>query len=299
MSNVTHIGDAREILTTIASGSVQACVTSPPYWCLRDYKDPRQIGLERTVEEYVDALCAVFSQVARILREDGTFWLNLGDTFNNYLGGQGDSRGSSGYADGYRPRFPSGHGLLVPTLPRKCLVGVPQRILARLVSAGWIHRATIVWLKTSSNRGERCRDRPSRRHEEIFLLSRSPDYIADFHRLPKEFRQSVWALPAGRGGSQHPAPFPKELVRLVLEAATDPGDLVMDPFAGRGTVGEVAKSMGRRSLLVEINPGFPVNGNAPPWTAAERKHELEPCSFDGGTNGEADPSHAPIPPQLA
>ncbi len=118
-------GDCRDVLKTLPDASANCCVTSPPYWGLRDYGVARQIGLERTPEEYVVNLVAVFREVRRVLRDDGTLWLNLGDTFNAYNGNRGTGSRYAGNREEREPAFPTGYGLMCPALKPKDLVGIP------------------------------------------------------------------------------------------------------------------------------------------------------------------------------
>ncbi len=251
--------EALEVLLGRPSGSVQCCVTSPPYWKLRDYHHAQQIGLENTVEEYLERLLIIFAEVRRLLAPDGTCWVNLGDTFNNYLGGTThESDGVAGYADDSRPRFASGSGLLDSRLPRKCLMGVPYRFALAMLKEGWLLREQVTWAK-ATNLPDTATDRPDHNSEPIFLFTKRPDYKCDRRRLPRAFRGSVWHLPCGRRGVDHPAVFPDLLARLCITASTDPGDLVLDPFAGSGTTGVVALELRRRALLAELNPEYCAN----------------------------------------
>jgi DNA modification methylase len=170
-------GGALEMLRTLPAESVQCCVTSPPYWGLRDYGVDGQIGLERTPEEYVARLVEVFGEVRRVLRDDGTLWLNLGDSYA--AGGMGagggkqlTNRGTSagGHMDKPR-RAPLG-------LKPKDLVGIPWMVAFALRSDGWYLRSDIIWAKPNPM-PESVTDRPTKSHEYIFLLSKSERYYFD------------------------------------------------------------------------------------------------------------------------
>lgn len=249
----TIIGDARRVLRDLPSESVQCCVTSPPYWQLRDYHHPDQIGLERTVGEYIGNLRQVFDEVRRMLTPDGVCWVNIGDTFNNYLGGdRRQSAGASGYSDPWRPKIPSGAGLLVPGLPRKSMCAIPQRFVVAMLESGWVLRSELAWLKVDRNLPDRAKDRLDRNRESVFLFSKSPDSSMRRHRLPRRFQGEVWRIRSGRGGLSHPAVFPEQLAELCITAVTNPADVVLDPFAGSGTTGRAAERLGRNAILVDV-----------------------------------------------
>lgn len=180
-----HIGDALEILSAMPKDSAQTCVTSPPYWGLRDYGTKGQLGLEATPEKYVQRLVGIFSEVRRVLRKDGTLWLNLGDT---YVGG-GNNRGAR--ADFKKSTMQSSNrgaiGQVAPhgvhkfrseILKPKDLVGIPWRVAFALQADGWYLRQDIIWAKPNPM-PESVRDRCTKSHEYIFLLSKSPSYFFD------------------------------------------------------------------------------------------------------------------------
>jgi site-specific DNA-methyltransferase (cytosine-N4-specific) len=148
-------GDARVELARLKPRTVQVCVTSPPYYRLRDYGDSRQIGLESTVDEYVQQLRVVFRHVLRALTPTGTLWLNLGDTYNAYQGNRGRSRSISNRADEHRAHSP--RGLIDRTAKNKDLLGVPWRVVLGLTEDGWYRRSDVIWPR---NRPERVKDRP-------------------------------------------------------------------------------------------------------------------------------------------
>lgn len=176
------IGDCRDQLKTLDDESVQTCVTSPPYWGLRDYGAPDQLGLEETPQEYVENLVDVFREVRRVLRKDGTLWINLGDT---YIGGRNGGVGSSGTitsrnhtAVRQAHRRGGKTHRKAPGLKRKDLVGIPWRVAFALQADGWWLRSEVIWHKPSPM-PESVRDRPSRAHEHVFLLSKSARYYYD------------------------------------------------------------------------------------------------------------------------
>lgn len=258
MTRSLEHGDARCLPWTDAS--VQCVVTSPPYWGQRDYGYEGQIGLEATWPEYVDALVAVGREVRRVLSPDGTFWLNLGDTFNtramirpsSHQGGLGHDNESIrlSWAEA-RDRGLVRYSARQPGMKDKDLMLLPYRVADALVADGWWLRCDVVWSKPWGA-PENARDRPSRYHESIFMLT--PTARTKFHkdRCPEGAR-SVWEFAVGRG-SEHRAVFPDELVRRCLLLSTDEGDVVADPFAGSGTTARVAESMGRVGLGLDAAP---------------------------------------------
>lgn len=168
--------DARRI--PLADGSVQCVVTSPPYLGLRDYGVPGQIGLEDTPDAFVETMREVFAEVWRVLRDDGTLWLNLGDSYNAYNGGAGPSSSLSQTQSRERPQLSTGYGLKVKTLKPKDLMGIPWRVALALQSDGWFLRSDIIWHKASPM-PESVTDRPTKAHEYLFLLAKSDRYFYD------------------------------------------------------------------------------------------------------------------------
>ena len=173
------IGDAVSMLAQLPETCVHVCCTSPPYYSLRDYGHAGQIGLEKTPEEYVARLVEVFAGVRRVLRDDGTLWLNLGDTYNAFNGNRGRSRSlSAATQDAAMPALPSGYGLTAKSLKPKDLLGIPWRVAFALQADGWYLRSAVPWIKRNPM-PESAADRPGVSHEYVFLLSQSPDYYYD------------------------------------------------------------------------------------------------------------------------
>jgi DNA modification methylase len=172
-----HLGDCREILQTLPEQSVHCCVTSPPYFGLRDYGMTEQIGLEPTPEQFVAELVAVFCEVRRVLRDDGTLWLNLGDSYNAYNANRG---ASTSISDGSAGRDHPQHsrGLTTTTLKNKDLIGIPWRVAFALQADGWYLRQDIIWHKPNPM-PESVTDRCTKAHEYVFLLSKSARYFYD------------------------------------------------------------------------------------------------------------------------
>jgi DNA modification methylase len=238
--------------------SVHCCVTSPPYFGLRDYGVEGQIGRESTPDEFVAALVVVFREVHRVLRNDGTLWLNLGDSY--------------------------GAG--------KQLLGIPWRVAFALQEDGWLLRQEIIWHKTNAM-PESAKDRCTRAHEQVFLLTKSPRYHYDakaieepakwerwgnqteikthqgtakhlggktIGELPirdKKNKRSVWSVPTGGGfKGSHCAVFPPDLIKPCILAGCPVGGIVLDPFGGSGTTAGVALAHNRKSILCELNPEY-------------------------------------------
>lgn len=170
-------GDVLEILPTIPGGSVNCCITSPPYWGLRDYGDPKQIGNERTPEEYIAKMVALFGDVRRILKDDGTLWLNLGDCYANDGKFGGETGGKQAYHDDIN-RKRIGREKRFTGLKPKDLVGIPWRVAFALQADGWWLRGDHVWAKPNGM-PESVTDRPTRAHEYVFLLTKSERYFYD------------------------------------------------------------------------------------------------------------------------
>ena len=251
------IGDAAQALASMPDQRFQCVVTSPPYWGLRDYGVQGQIGAELEVDGYIDALVKVFSEVRRTLRDDGTVWLNLGDSYTS--GGRtwrdSDSK-LPARGMNYRPPTPKG-------LKSKDLIGVPWKLAFALQADGWYLRTDIVWHKPNSN-PESVKDRPSRCHEFIFLLSKSERYFYDHAatRIPSDSGtklkalRSVWSINTEPFAEAHFAVFPPALVRPCILAGSREGDRILDPFFGSGTVGQVCVELGRDFTGIELSEEF-------------------------------------------
>lgn len=187
-------GDCRQTLRGLSDASVQAVVTSPPYWGLRDYGHPDQIGLEPTPQAFVEALCSVFDEVRRVLRDDGAMWVNLGDCYAADRGGthmpaQTVAGGVGGHGDDGAFRGMGGEGRRQPRrdapsygLRHKCLVGIPWRFALAMIDRGWILRADDIWAKKNPM-PESVKDRTTRSHEYLFLFAKNPEYYYDIDAL--------------------------------------------------------------------------------------------------------------------
>lgn len=168
-------GSCIDTLPTLQAESAQCCVTSPPYWGLRDYGHPGQLGLEKTPQEYVENMVRVFREVRRVLRNDGVLWLNLGDSYNAYNGNRGASTSFQAATEMALPDLPSGHGLSDKSLKPKDLVGIPWRVAFALQADGWWLRSDCIWSKPNPM-PESVTDRPTKAHEYVFMLSKSERY---------------------------------------------------------------------------------------------------------------------------
>lgn len=253
-----HHGDAASTLAQLDAQSVNCIVTSPPYFGLRDYGDDGQIGAEATPAEFIASLVNVFREARRVLADDGTLWLNLGDSYSTYAGNRGASTGiESKRKRDPRPKVPKGAGLSGDR-PMKNLLGMPWRTVFALQDDGWTLRAEIIWEK-DNHMPESVSDRPTRSHETVFLLTKRPRYWYD----PEALREasganapSVWRIPTSQFPGAHFATMPPELARRCIVAGCKPGGTVLDPFSGSGTTGLAATENGRRYVGIDLNAGY-------------------------------------------
>lgn len=287
-------GDCLEVLKTIPDGIVNCCVTSPPYYGLRDYGEERQIGLEDTPEEYIEKLVNVFHEVKRVLKDDGTFWLNIADS---YAGGQGRWGGSSemsekqvsntGSLSQIKEQKKWNHSSIKP----KDLIGIPWMLAFALRDDGWYLRQDIIWHKPNPM-PESVKDRCTKSHEYIFLLSKNRTYYYDADAIKEptltfdenvrdrdstklnntpgrtrmgglvtnqyEMRnkRDVWSVTTKPLSEAHFATFPDDLIEPCILAGCPHGGIVLDCFFGSGTTGKVAYSNGRNFLGIELNKEY-------------------------------------------
>lgn len=251
---IVYRGDAGKVLSELDAGIAQCAVTSPPYYMQRDYGFEGQIGLEPTPGEYVDRLRSVFAEAARVLRPDGTLWLNLGDTYNAYNGNRGEGGNlNRGKRHAMLPGVPAGYGLTDKSRPNKCLLGIPWRVADALCVDGWVLRAEIIWHKPNGKPGG-GKDRPASRHEQLFMFSRRPRYYC-----AEDIRAvgDVWTVPVGgrRRDREHSAMMADTLAARCIQLGSRPGDLVLDMFHGSGTTGIAAVDLGRRYVGIDADPG--------------------------------------------
>jgi DNA modification methylase len=285
--NKVYFGDCRDSMRQMAKDGVkvQMCVTSPPYYGLRDYGVGGQIGAEETPQQFINNLVEVFSCVWDVLAEDGTLWVNLGDTYS--AGGRGAgseiqsaNKGSitgnvlgTWKVDGYRP---------------KNLLGMPWKLAFALQEFGWNLRQDIIWHKPNPM-PESVTDRCTKAHEYIFLLSKNQKYYYDYEAIkepvenmgkPRKFRdgdpsvtlrndegrlyipkedrnkRSVWTVNTSTFKGAHFATYPQELIEPCILAGSKVGDIVLDPFFGSGTTGQVAQNLGRKWIGCELNKEY-------------------------------------------
>jgi DNA modification methylase len=311
------VGDVLDRLTDIFDGSVQCCITSPPYWGLRDYGtgewiggDPdcshrrdskfsemtatghknleiggvgdgiykslckqcgarrvdSQLGLEETPDEYVESMVRVFREVRRVLADDGVLWLNLGDSYSG--SGKGPA-GNLGATNNER-HMEHAHSAIVPDgLKPKDLVGIPWRVAFALQKDGWYLRQDVIWHKPNPM-PESVRDRCTKAHEYVFMLTKSARYYFDNEAIAEASvttstdltakatrnKRSVWTIAVKAFKGSHFAVMPEALVEPCLLSSSRKGDLVLDPFTGSGTVGVVGLRHGRRFVGTELNPEY-------------------------------------------
>ena len=277
-------GDCIEQLKRLADQSINTCITSPPYWGLRNYQEDKQLGMEDTPEEFISNLVDVFREVKRVLRDDGTVWLNLGDTYCG-TGHKGN------YTDPKHKEGRNGQKIAlnnkIDGLKSKDLVGIPWRVALALQQDGWYLRQDIIWHKPNPM-PESVTDRCTKSHEYIFLLSKNAKYYFDNESIKedsvtiikkrtrktgtgvdsnignkgsagnngKRNKRSVWTVPTKPFKGAHFATFPPDLIEPCVLAGGPEGGTVLDPFGGAGTTGIVAQQHNRDSILIELNPDY-------------------------------------------
>lgn len=257
------VGDCIHGMKTLPDGCINTCITSPPYFGLRDYgSDGSEIGREKTVEEYVQRMVSVFGEVKRILRKDGTLWLNLGDSYMaspcvpvpQTLGGR----------RGLPTTFVPGNRMKQNGLKYKDLIGIPWRVAFALQADGWYLRQDIIWHK-NYHMPESVVDRCTRSHEYIFLLSKRPRYHFDHDAMKEPVvsgdpelrnKRSVWTVPPKSFAGAHFATFPEELITPCVLAGCPKDGMVFDPFTGSGTTAVVALKHGRNFVGTELNAEY-------------------------------------------
>ena len=246
-------GDCRQVLPALPAKSINCVVTSPPYYWQRDYGVDGQIGLEDSIAGYVDGMREAFRGLWHVLRDDGTVFLNIGDTYYSAKGlPHGDDAKHRARRFGLRAVDTSGLGL-----PRKSLIGIPWRVALALQQDGWTLRSSIVWVRHTSIPEPTAKDRPWRKYEFVFLFSKSPRYFFDRDALQGE--EDVWVIEPERNSlarGTHYAPFPRELAARCISAGCPEGGVVLDPFVGGGTTMLKALEMGRSTIGIELNRDF-------------------------------------------
>ncbi len=251
------VGHASKVLQELDAGIFRCCVTSPPYWGLRDYGIANQIGAEPDIRSYIANLLAVFREVRRVLADDGTLWLNLGDCYTSGDRKWRDSdKKNPARAMHYRPATP-------PGLKPKDLIGIPWRVAFALQDDGWYLRSDVIWHKPNCQ-PESVKDRPTRAHEYVFLFSKSEKYYYNHDAIKENAngngiqrnRRTVWSINTEAYPGAHFATFPSKLVEPCIMAGSEPLDSVLDPFFGSGTVGEVCIKHHRRFVGIELKKEY-------------------------------------------
>lgn len=252
-------GDSRKLLLTLPEESIQCCITSPPYWGLRDYAHPRQIGTEPSPDQYVANLVGIFRQVRRALKPSGALWLNVGDGYARN-GGTGSCGPNAMVAN--TKKLIQKRNCKVPNcwgLKDRDLMGLPWRVAFALQEDGWILRSRITWIKKTAM-PESVKNRPTNAIEDVFLMTKTPVYYYNSEAVREPTGANLrncWLLgPDINGSKGHPAAFPRELARRCILLGSRPGDTILDPFGGSGTTAVAAHELGRKAILIELNPEY-------------------------------------------
>ena len=296
MINKIIEGDCLKSLREMPDNSVNCCITSPPYYGLRDYGNEGQLGLEETPEQFVEQLVQVFREVKRILKDDGTLWLNLGDSYCGSGVNNGETNpGLSNNAkrgDHTKSKRPNSK---INGIKPKDLIGIPWMVAFALRADGWYLRQDIIWHKPNPM-PESVTDRCTKAHEYIFLLSKSKQYYFDndairgpikltegdtvrfrerktsspfgnrgedtqqrevkYDEIKGANKRSVWTVNTKPYSGAHFATFPEELITDCIKAGCPENGIVLDPFGGAGTTAVVARKLNRNYLLCELNPDY-------------------------------------------
>lgn len=281
-----HHGDALDVARGLPDGMARTIVTSPPYFGLRDYGEDGQIGAESSVGEYVARMVELFRELRRVLADDGTLWLNLGDSFSSAGGKSGTGVNAR---VGNTLKQHDSRTRPVSDMPAKNLLGVPWRVAFALQDDGWLLRSDVIWHKPNPM-PESVTDRPTKSHEYLFLFAKKPNYYYDadaiaedaekgsagstfttgktgIHGLGrasesvrvedgKRNKRTVWTVATVPFPGSHFAVYPPDLIRPCIRAGSEPGDIVLDPFSGSGTTGAVANFEGRRYVGIDLNRDY-------------------------------------------
>ena len=259
MKDTILFGDCRETLSQIDE-KVRMCVTSPPYYGLRNYGDEsNQIGQEDTPEEYIQNLVNIFRSVRNCLSDDGTLWVNIGDSYYNYRPGKGQALVQQTVATNKQdlPDKCARRGNKLEGLKEKDLIGIPWMLAFALRADGWYLRQDIIWNKPNPM-PESVRDRCTKSHEYIFLLSKNQNYYFDVDVIkePTRRKRSVWNINKKPYKGSHFAVFPPELITPCILAGSEKNDIVLDPFMGSGTTAMVARDLGRHYIGCELHEEY-------------------------------------------
>jgi len=260
MRDLILFGDCKKTLSAFLPKSARMCVTSPPYYGLRDYGgEENQIGQEQSPEEYIENLVEVFREVRNVLTDDGTLWLNVGDSYYNYRPGRGQRLSKQTVSNTKQdlPDVCPRRGNRLEGLKEKDLIGIPWMLAFALRADGWYLRQDIIWHKPNPM-PESVRDRCTKSHEYVFLLSKNQNYYFDVNAIkePTRRKRSVWNIQNKPYRDAHFAVYPPELIEPCIKAGSEEGDIILDPFMGSGTTATVAKTLGRDYIGCELHEDY-------------------------------------------
>ena len=291
MVDLILFGDCRDTLKQFPRGSAQMCVTSPPYYGLRDYGgEENQIGMEQSPEEYVDQMVQVFREVRDVLTDDGVLWLNIGDSYYNYRSDGNYPKQSVSKTRQDLPQSTPVRGNKLKGLKQKDLIGIPWMLAFALRADGWYLRQDIIWHKPNPM-PESVKDRCTKSHEYIFLLSKNQNYYYDNEAIKEPVKQdwgtrdrtkgkyhnpgtglqphsgltksyerknkrSVWTVNKKPYKGAHFATYPEELIEPCILAGSREGDTILDPFMGSGTTAYMARKHDRHYLGCELHEDY-------------------------------------------
>ena len=290
MKETILFGDCRKTLCAFLPKSARTCVTSPPYYGLRDYGgEDNQIGQEQTPEEYIEQMVQVFREVRNVLTDDGTLWVNIGDSYYNYRPGKAYVKQTVASNNQDLPEYSPKRSTRLDGLKEKDLIGIPWMFAFAMRADGWYLRQDIIWHKPNPM-PESVRDRCTKSHEYIFLFSKNRKYFYDneaikepakdwgtrdrtngkYHNegtglqphsgltksYPTKNKRSVWSVTNKPYRGAHFATYPPDLIEPCIKAGSEEGDIVLDPFMGSGTTAMVAKSLGRDYIGCELHEDY-------------------------------------------
>ena len=277
-----YLGDSLDILKQLPDNYVQCCVTSPPYWGLRDYNVNGQIGCQEQFIEYVTKLKNIFSELKRVLKNDGVLWLNLGDSYiSKPTGSLGNCTGSQyGFSLNHKHQKAATDRIDKTKcgLCQKNLVGIPWRVAFALQQDGWILRQDIIWHKNAMP--ESVKDRCTKSHQYLFMLVKQKDYFFNNKNIQEKIqdnneieqndmfgqpikkviktrnKRDVWYIPTQPFKGSHIAPYPTKLVQPCILSSTKENDVVIDIFNGSGTTGLVSINNNRKYIGIDLNQEY-------------------------------------------
>ena len=259
MRDTILYGDCRDTLKQFDE-KARMCVTSPPYYGLRNYGDEEnQIGLEQSPEEFIEELVKVFREVRNVLEDDGTCWVNIGDSYYNYRPGKGQGLAKQSVSNTKQdlPDVCPRRGNRIRGLKEKDLIGIPWMFAFAMRADGWYLRQDIIWNKPNPM-PESVRDRCTKAHEYMFLFSKNQNYYFDVDAIkePTRRKRSVWNVQVRPYKGSHFAVYPPDLIEPCVLAGSEENDIVLDPFMGSGTTAAVAKSLGRDYIGCELHEDY-------------------------------------------